>query len=221
MPRILMLSTEPRSTPLSGESEVVVRVVPGLPEQLVSAHDWSLADLAVLAAGQGAEHEEFDAVCVADLGDFGANALRSVLDIPVVAAGRSALFYALSLGSRFAVVTPQSGYNRAKKLVQEYGLSGQSTGVIAFSDDADRSTITAAAARAVDDGAEVLVLGGACDAITVQALETPLPIIDPAALSILLAESFLGLSLAQSRRTYPVPQARKPDLVKELMGIIG
>ncbi|WP_372084134.1 aspartate/glutamate racemase family protein [Tistrella mobilis] len=223
MSRILMIFTADHPAPESAEAEVVALTAPGLPAGLISAHDWTLADLAVLAAGQGAANqgaaaEGYAAVCVADPGDYGANALRSVLDVPVVGAGRSALFYALTLGACFGVLAPTGGYTRAKKLVQEYGLAAQCTGVrrIGAGEDA---ILTAARAAITEDGAEVLVLWQplTAEAIARLAGALPVPLIEPASLSLRLAEAFLGLGLAQSRRTWPMPQVAKPDLIAALV----
>ncbi|WP_372501132.1 aspartate/glutamate racemase family protein (plasmid) [Tistrella mobilis] len=223
MSRILMIFTADHPAPESAEAEVVALTAPGLPAGLISAHDWTLADLAVLAAGQGAANqgaaaEGYAAVCVADPGDYGANALRSVLDVPVVGAGRSALFYALTLGACFGVLAPAGGYTRAKKLVQEYGLAAQCTGVrrIGAGEDA---ILTAARAAITEDGAEVLVLWQPLTAAATARLaaDLPVPLIEPASLSLRLAEAFLGLGLAQSRRTWPMPQVAKPDLIAALV----
>lgn len=223
MSRILMIFTADHPAPESAEAEVVALTAPGLPAGLVSAHDWTLADLAVLAAGQGAAGqgaaaEGYAAVCVADPGDYGANALRSVLDVPVVGAGRSALFYALTLGSRFGVLAPAGGYTRAKKLVQEYGLAAQCAGVRRIG-EGEGAILTAARAAIEDDGAEVLVLWQPLTAAATARLAAalPVPLIEPASLSLRLAEAFLGLGLAQSRRTWPMPQVAKPDLIAALV----
>ncbi|MBZ8131822.1 aspartate/glutamate racemase family protein [Afifella sp. IM 167] len=227
MSRILMILTEGRSVAASAETELVTRLAEGLPKTLKSAHDWVLADIAVLAAGQGAEKEGFEAVSVGNAGDFGANALRSVLDIPVVAAGRSAFHYALTLGSSFGILTPRPVAHRAKKLVQEYGLAAQCAGVRGFSPDAGEDEIAKAAeALVAEDHADVVVLdgglGGGLDGDAVRRLadRLPVPLVEPASLSVELAESFLGLGLSQSRRTYPMPQVPKPELV-ELMAKTG
>jgi len=223
MSRILMILTEDRAVETSAETQLVTRLAEGLPKALKSAHDWVLADIAVLAAGQGAEKEGFEAVSVGELGDFGANALRSVLDIPVVAAGRSALHYALTLGSSFGILSPQHTAHRAKKLVQEYGLAAQCVGVRGFAPEWSEQQITAAAeALVAEDHADVVVLGGGLDADAARQLaeRLPVPVVEPASLSVELAESFLGLGLSQSRRTYPMPQVPKPELV-ELMAKTG
>lgn len=221
MSRILMIFTADHPAPESAEAEVVALTAPGLPAWLISAHDWTLADLAVLATGQDASRQGYAAVCVADPGDYGANALRSVLDVPVVGAGRSALLYALTLGACFGVLAPTGGYARAKKLVQEYGLAAQCTGVRRIGEEGDREAAVLAAARAAitEDGAEVLVLWQplAAAATARLAAALPVPLIEPASLSLRLAEAFLGLGLAQSRRTWPMPQVAKPDLIAALV----
>lgn len=220
MPRILLLTTtdpaETASAIVDSDTEVVARAVAGLPSGFDSAHDWALADLAVLAAGQTAEAEGFDAVCLADSGDYGAGALRSVLSVPVLAGGRNAMLHALTLGSRFAALAPAGGYLRAKKLVQEYALTAQCAGVHACSEPAGA---LAAAQRVIDqDGADVIVAATQDAALTeLLASRLCVPVIDPVALSLKLAESFLGLGLSQSRRAWPEPQVRKPDLVAALI----
>lgn len=230
MPRLLMILTvgeEPTGldTAVDSDATVTLRRAEALPAGFASAHDWALADLAVLAAGQGAEAEGFDAVCLAEFGDYGAGALRSVLSVPVVAAGRSAMLHALTLGSRFSILTPASGYNRAKKLVTEYGLAAQCASVRAFpASEGEQGGAPFAAALigarvcVEEDGAEVLCLAGAGGDLAAQlAAELSVPVIDPARLALKLAESFLGLGLSQSRRSWPEPQLRKPELISALV----
>lgn len=219
MPRILLLATDEAVAgpfTVDSDTQVVARAVPGLPGGFDSAHDWALADLASLAAGQNAEAEGFDAVCLADSGDYGAGALRSVLSVPVLAAGRNAMLHALTLGSRFVVLAPASGSVRAKKLVQEYALTDQCAGVHACSEPAGA---LATAQRAIDeDGADVVVAATQDAALAeLLAQRLPVPVVDPVSLGLKLAESFLGLGLSQSRRAWPEPQVRKPALVAALM----
>lgn len=186
MTRILVLGIE---TPLSDpEAEIICRMPKGMPQDLSSPAHWALADLAMLCAGQGAHHEGFDAVCVGDACDFGANALRSVLPIPVIGAGRAAMFYALTLGNSFAVQTDATRVHRLGKQIAEFGLAAHCAGVGTQATEAD-----------------VLIAAGV-DAAG----------IDPAPLSVSLALGLLGLGLTQSARTYPAPETPKPDLITAL-----
>ncbi|MEO3388591.1 aspartate/glutamate racemase family protein [Mesorhizobium sp. CAU 1741] len=215
MSRILLLSPADLQLSLDQDGEgtfdadtqVVHRRVAYASCPPIGAHDWALADLAVLAAGQGAQDEGFDAVCLADFGDFGANALRSVLDIPVVTAGRASMLHALTLGSRFTVLATVRDRNRIGKLVHEYGLDHQCAGIIVMEQGQAMEPLLRQA--------EVLVMApGTAGA----AGETRVPTVDPLTLTVKLAESFLGLGLTHSRVAYPAPQVSKADLLTALAG---
>ena len=211
MTRILLLSPADLDLPdnivapgvMDSDTEIVHRRVayPSCPP--IGAHDWTLADLAVMAAGQNAEAEGFDAVCLADFGDYGASALRSLLDIPVVAAGRAAMLHALTLGARFTVLADERDYVRTKKTVHEYALDAQCAGIHRLKPGTD------IAAMAGDP--EVLVLAGAARNETLEGLT--IPVVDPLPLVLKLAESLVGLGLTHSRQAYPAPQMRKADLI--------
>lgn len=211
MTRILVISNTHHAAPADPEAEIVLRAPAGLPADLDGPAHWPLADLSYLAAGQDAEG--FDAVCVGDAEDFGANALRSVLDVPVIGAGRSAMLYALTLGARFGVIARPAATHRMKRQVQEFGLAAQCAGV-AFAPEA--SNLTNAAGQLSD--ADVLVLAGSFDEAEAQALRnaTGLPVIEPLALSVRLAAGFLALGLCHSARSYPAPGVPKPDMIAVL-----
>jgi allantoin racemase len=212
---------------LDHDTEVIFRSAPTGSVSSSSAHDWALADLAVLAAGQSSEKEGFDAVCVTDFGDCGVAALRSVLSTPVIGAGRGTMLYALTLGTRFSVLTVASAYQRCKKLVSEYGLDRQcaSVRIIEHAKMQDNNALFAsglASARLCveEDGADVLCLdsafGGALAMQLASAL--PVPTIDPISLAYKLAETFLRLGLSHSCHAYPKPLVCKPALVSALAG---
>lgn len=186
MTRILVLGVE---TPLTDpEAEIICRMPKGMPQDVSSPAHWAVADLAVLAAGQGSADEGFDAVCVGDACDFGANALRSVLPIPVIGAGRAAMFYALTLGNTFAVQTDATRVHRIKKQIAEFGLAAHCTGV---STQVAKADVLIAADGA---GAEI----------------------KPAPLSVSLALGLLGLGLSHSARTYPAPETPKSEMIQAL-----
>jgi allantoin racemase len=213
---------------LDPDTEVVFRQAPTGSTLGMSAHDWALADLAVLAAGQAAADEGFDAVCIGDFGDYGVGALRSVLPIPVLGAGRCAMLYAMTLGTKFSVIAPASAHQRCKKLVDEYGFDRQCASVrtIELPDDEESEGLFHAALSTArlcfeEDGADVLCLGSASESELSKRLTQalPVPIIDAVALSYKLAESCLRLALSHSRRAYPEPQVRKADLISALIGV--
>lgn len=217
MARFLVLSPQPMAIPASDimdrGSEVVFRSCAGVPKHLSSAQDWALADLAVLSAGQHAKEEGFDALCLTSFGDYGWTALQSVLDIPVVSAGRSSLFYALTLGTYFAVLTEEDVYHRTKKLVWEYGLDKQCVSVRQVLSANFEETLALAKQCVVQDGADVLCLTKDAPEL---AAHLPVPVIEPVALTLKLAESLLGLNLSHSRHAFPAPMVRKSALITAL-----
>jgi len=234
MARILMLTlrapaagADSFSANLDADTQVVQRAVAAAPDTTVSAHDWALADLAILAAGQEAESEGYDAVCVAETGDYGVGALRSVLSVPVIGAGRSAMLHALTLGSRFSILAPNSRYYRLKKLAGDYGFDRQCASVrpiggeIWNSDETAFPQILAQAQACLDeDGSDVLCLDANSPALTSRlATELGVPVVEPLSLSLKLAESFLGLHLSHSRGAYPAPQVRKQSLITAIAEI--
>jgi allantoin racemase len=88
-----------------------------------SWHDYVLADLSLFEAGLTAQEDGYDAVCIDTMSDSGVNALRSVLDIPVIGPGKASYLVALLLGSKFSVLTQWDPWiNLYRKSLQEYGL---------------------------------------------------------------------------------------------------
>lgn len=219
MTRILMIAQEVANDLADAEAEIIQQKPLNMPEDLASPAYWSLADLAVLAAGQKAEQEGYDAVCVGDAGDFGANALRSLIDIPVIASGRASMLYALTLGSRFAVLSRETLAHRMKKQVQEFALTSQCCGVECVGEHLKGADLVSVACESDLLGrADTVVLAGGFSTQDAQTLQDALgrQVIEPAPLSVKLALGFLGLGLSQSRRSAPKPQDPKPDLIDAL-----
>lgn len=93
------------------------------PAWIDSYHDYLLIDFAMFEAGLEAGDEGYDALCIDTMSDSGANALRSMLDIPVVTPGKASYLTALMLGRKFSVITLwDSWIPVTTKAVQEYGL---------------------------------------------------------------------------------------------------
>ncbi len=111
------------SVRLSPDMELDYKPVKAGPALYDSYHDYVLADFSMFEAGIEAAEEGYDAICIDTMSDSGANALRSVLDIPVITPGKSSYLMALMLGNKFSVLTQWDGWiNLYKKCTQEYGL---------------------------------------------------------------------------------------------------
>lgn len=206
------------------------------PTSFMSPHDWVLLDVALFEAGLGAEEGGYDAVVIDTVSDSGADALRSMLDIPVVAPGRASLLFALTLGSRFGILAQwEPALARYRKVIAEWGFSEHCAGVEHFDTPPDFASLIggkeaevlpkmeAACERLVAAGADVIALGSTTmhQAHSYLSERLPVPIINPGPLSYKLVEAMLALGLSHSRRAYPRPLVPKPDLVNAMLAAAG
>lgn len=204
------------------------RPVAAGPTSFTSPHDWALMDIALFEAGLSAEADGYDAVLIDTVSDSGADALRSMLDIPVLAPGRASLLFALSLGRKFGILAQwEPALARYRKVIDEWGFTAHCAGVEHFDTPPDFAALIGDKAEAtlpkmeaacrtlVERGADVICLGSTTmhqahghlsDALDV-------PVINPGPLSYKLIESFLALGLSHSRRAYPRPHVPKPEMI--------
>jgi allantoin racemase len=166
------------------------------------------------------------------MSDSGAKALRSSLDIPVLAPAKLSYLTALMLGDRFSVLTQWDGWIPGlTKGVAEYGLahacaSIRSIGVLpdvrnllGGKEDAIFPRLVEEGLRCVDDGAHVICLGSTtlhqAHAHLVERL--PVPVINPGPLTYRLAQLMLEAGLRHSEVAYGRPRAPKLDAVRTMI----
>lgn len=217
---------------LAGDMEVHFRSVRAAPRNYVSHADYALADLSMLDAGQRAQEEGFDAVCIDTMSDSGVAALRSVLDIPVIGPGRASMLMALLLGNRFSIVTMWDAWKPLyTKTLADLGIADRCASIRAINVAPDNrnllgdkagdvgALLQAAAETCIDeDGAEVILLGSTTmhEAHEYLSAALPVPVINPGPLSYKMAEAALGLGLSHSRQAYPRSLAPRDDLVEAM-----
>ncbi len=203
------------------------------PALLDCYHDYVLGDVSIFEAGLSAEDDGYDAVCIDTMSDSGANALRSVLDIPVIGPGRASYMMALMLGNRFSVVTQWDGWIPLyKKSSQEYGVADKLASIRSINVMPDVENLLGGKEEVVfpklvdcamrcieEDGADVILLGSTTmhQAHGHMAANLPVPVINPGPLTYKLAECVLGLGLTHSRSAYPKPSVPKPAMVHAMM----
>ena len=202
------------------------------PTSFVSPHDWALLDAGLFEAGLTAEEDGYDAVVIDTVSDSGSDALRSMLDIPVVAPGRASLLFALTLGHRFGILAQwEPSLARYRKVIPEWGLADHCAGVDHFDTPPDFSSLIdgkeervlpkmlEACERLVAAGADVIALGSTTmhQAHGYLSERTPVPVINPGPLSYKLVEAMLALGLTHSRRTYPKPLVPKQQMVAAML----
>ncbi|HSK14674.1 MAG TPA: aspartate/glutamate racemase family protein [Gaiellaceae bacterium] len=220
------------SVELGPDIEFDFRPVTAGPALYDSYHDYVLADMAMFEAGLSAEDDGYDAVCIDTMSDSGMNALRSVLDIPVIAPARASFLTALLLGNRFSVLTQWDPWMKLyEKGLQEYGLADKCASVRSIDTPPDVENLLGgkeedvfpklveAGLRCVEDGADVICLGSTTmhQAHGHLAENLPVPVINPGPLTYKLAEALLGLRLTHSRKAYPRPNVPKLDMVRAML----
>lgn len=208
------------------------RPVKAGPTSFTSPHDWLLLDLALFEAGLSAEDEGFDGVVIDTVSDSGADALRSMLDIPVVAPGRASLIFSLTLGRRFGIMAQwQPALARYEKVLDEWGLRARCAGVEHFDTPPDFSNLLtgkedvilpkmeAACRRLIDRGADVICLGSTTMHQAHSHLSSVLdvPVVNPGPLSYKLMETLLASGLSHSRTAYPRPMVAKAHMVAAML----
>ena len=198
-----------------------------------SYHDLVLADVGLFEAGKYAQEEGYDAVCIDSMSDSGMNALRSVLDIPVIAPGRSSYLVAMMLGNRFSVLTQWDPWiAMQRRLLRECGLESFCASVRSINMPPDLENLLGgkeevvfprlrdAALRCLEeDGADVICMGATTmhQAVPYLQQELAVPVINPGPLTYKLAELALGLNLTHSRRAYQKPREPRLELLAAML----
>jgi len=194
------------------------------PESLESAVDEALVGPPLLAEAIRAEEDGFDAIVIDCAMDIGLRAIRERVSIPVTSAAQASYLVALGLGDRFSVVTMiEHAARLINDLIRRYELTERVASVrfanvpvldLLDTDAAAKAIAVASRVAMEQDGADVIVLGCTGMAPVARQLQDELcvPVIDPAASALLMAESWVRMGLTQSRCSYP------RSLVKRLTG---
>jgi allantoin racemase len=222
-----------RAVKLSPDMQLDYKPVKAGPALLDSHHDYVLGDLSALEVGLDAADEGYDAICIDTMSDSGANALRSMLDIPVVAPGRASYLTALMLGNRFSVLTQWDGWIPIyEKGVKEVGLTDHLASIRSINMMPDLENLLGGKEEVVfpmlrdagmacieEDGAQVICMGSTTmhQAVPYLQAELPVPVINPGPLSYKLAELVLGLGLSHSKKGWPAPNVPKPEMLTAMM----
>lgn len=192
------------------------------PESAEGWLDSHLSAAAVLDALRTYDGPPYDAVVLAGFGEHGREGVRELVDVPVVDITEAAAHLACLLGRRYGVVTT---LDRTRGLIEDSlelagvgrncaAVVGTGLGVLDLDDPQRTETaFLAAAERARQAGAEVLVLG--CAGMTglqrTVAEKLGLPVVDGVSAAIRLAESLITLDLTTSRTgtyAHPLPKKR-------------
>ena len=155
-----------------------------------------------------------------------------MLDIPVVAAGKTQFIVAMMLGRRFGVVTMwKHWFELYERNLRDLGLESFCAGIRAIDVNPDNRNLLGgkddvlpllhqAAQQLVDeDGADVICLGSTTmhEAHAYLQERMTVPVLNPGPLSYLVAEALTALDLSHSRRAYPRPLVPKPEMIRAML----
>jgi allantoin racemase len=193
------------------ETELTVVCAEKGPETIESAYDEAYAIPPTLDLVKKANREGYDAVILACFSDPGLEAAKEISEIPVIGIEESSLHMAAMLGSKFTVVTPRKQRIPSKREhvhmrgMSHFLASVRSLDLSVAETDADpertKKRVLEVSRQAVEDGAEVIILGCAGMAGYAPEIESKLNIkvIDPSAVALKVAEAMVDLGLTQSK----------------------
>lgn len=205
------------------DTEISVDCIAAGPESIESYYDELMASRYILEKVKAAEEDGFDAIVIYCTSDPAVDAAREIVNIPVIGPGEAVVHLATMLGHRFSYLTvleetvPASEERiRSSKVDRSCLVSVRKLGipVSRLRDDLEetkRAVIREGRKAVEEDGAQVIILG--CMGLAglgkeVQA-EIGVPVIDPAFVSINMAELLIHSNLAHSKLAYPNPPNKK------------
>lgn len=207
----------------AGQGTTVTGLTPAWgPESAEGWLDSYLSAAAVLDTLRTHDGPPYDAVVMAGFGEHGREGVRELVDVPVVDITEAAAHLACLLGRRYGVVTTlERSRGQIEDSLELAGVGrncaavvGIGLGVLDLGDtDRTQAAFLAAAERAREAGAEVLVLGCAGMTGLQRAVgeKLGLPVVDGVAAAVKLAEALVTMGLRTSRAgslAKPVPKRR-------------
>ncbi|MHA2140557.1 MAG: aspartate/glutamate racemase family protein [Candidatus Thorarchaeota archaeon] len=181
-----------------------------------------------------AEKDGCDAIVIDCACDPVLDAAREICQVPVVAPRNSALHVALTLGTKFSIITVQGqSLSRCMKDgVRKEGLEPFCASVrhltmpvldVSKKPKDTQKELLKMCKKAIDeDGADVIVLG--CTALSHEVelepimRETGVPVLDPWVIAIRMAHILVEIGLSHSKIAYPYPPRKR---IKEIPALEG
>jgi allantoin racemase len=212
---------EERKRIASPGTEVEVVCLKHGPVSIESSYDEALAAPHIVEEVKRAESEGFDAVSIDCAMDTVVRASREAASIPVTSAGEASYLLAMGLCSKFSIVTVmKSTAQTISENIKKYGFESRVASVrhadIPVLDLKNEKKAFAAIMREAndaieEDGAEAIVLGCTGMSSLARKLQDRLavPVVDPAAASLRLAELYVKEGLIKSRIAYGAPSMKE------------
>jgi allantoin racemase len=175
---------------------------------------FSFVDLAICTVGAikiaWQNRANYDGIVVAGFSDVGVDAMREILEIPVLGIAEASYHLAALLGHRFSVLTGTAKWTPPKHdHVKALGVENKVASFRSYTEwdtndsfeELKRRLVTVAKRCVQHDGAEVIILGGGPLVGYGKLIEAELgiPVIDPTLAAFKLMESIIDLGYSHSK----------------------
>jgi allantoin racemase len=194
--------------------------VTGGPASIESAYEEYLSVPGAIERLVEAERAGFDGVVLGCFGDPGVDAMREMVDIPVMGPGEASMLMAASLGHRFSVVTVlASVVPLLERLAWQVGVDRKLASVRSIEvpvlelgrdpNETFRRMVEEGQAARDHDRADVIIMG--CMSMAFQDRQTDMaarlgiPVVNPVHAGVKMMQALCDLGLRHSRKAYPTP----------------
>ncbi len=173
--------------------------------------------------------KEYDGAIIACFSDPGLDAARELFDIPILGIAETSYFMACMLGHKFSILCSTTKWTPPKeRRLRALGISSRVASVRSYTKSSQedyetrKKLLASAGKKAVEeDGAEVVILGGAAYVGIAKELEWEIgvPVIDPTSVTLKTMESLIHLGLSQSKKgmwSKPVDEIRGMKYVRPI-----
>lgn len=201
-------------------TEVSIVDVETGPASIESAYEEYLSVPAAVEKMVEVEEAGFDAAILGCFGDPGLDAIREMVEMPVVGPGEAACLLAASLGYRFSILTiAESVVGPTRHQVHRIGVHDKFASVrvvdtpvleLMANREAVFQRLIEQGNRCIrDDGADTLVLGcmtmGFLGVAEELSARLGVPVVNPGRAALKFAEALVGAGLRHSKRGYMTP----------------
>ncbi|WP_100812190.1 aspartate/glutamate racemase family protein [Microbacterium sp. HA-8] len=200
-----------------------------------SPYEQLLAETFVLEAGARAQEQGYDAVAINSMSDSALSALRSRLEIPVVAPASASILLACLLGKKFSIITmwprwhslyektiAEQGLAHRVASIRDIGVRPDAAELLAGKEEVVFELLERQARAAIDeDGADVIILGSTTMHQSYEHLRTVLevPVLNPGVVAEKFAELLVLTGVSHSKKAYPSPEVVQDDLLDAVRSV--